>query len=294
MGSHPHPRAPAPVHSHWFVHHVRGTLVVGELHGWRAWVEMQYVVEGLALAGVVGLVVTRWGRGARTDPSAVETALGTTVLGEVDAPRTASALPALDVGTPDAAAFDDLGRSVREAFDRDSDSATVVVTGALPDEDNAWLGANIAVALARGGQEVLLVDGRLSGRGRDRRPMASGPETPGLYEVLQGVRLERATRPGPAERLTVLPAGGGSSVPTSRIVESRFASLTDQAGSRFETVVVLGPALSSGQEAAVMARSGWVLLGVPPSVSPRELAECGRRLREQRTRLVGAVLVGHR
>jgi Mrp family chromosome partitioning ATPase len=252
---------------------------------------MQYVVEALALAGLLGLGgVGLARRGARSDRAAVETVLETTVLGEVAEPLTLSALPALEVGTAAATAFDQLGRSVRDALGADEACHTVVVTGPLPHDDNAWLGANIAIALARRGQEVLLVDGRLSDR--DRRPMTPGPEAPGLYDVLQGVRLERAISPGPVDRLSVLPAGDAGAVPTTRIVESRFASLTDEAGGRFETVVVLGPALSTGRDSAVMARTGAVLLAVAPSVSPRELAACGQRLREQSVPLVGAVLVG--
>lgn len=253
--------------------------------------ETQYVVVGLALAAVLGLAAARLGRGrGRTDSAAVEAALGARVLGQVAEPLTPSALPALDEGTAAADAFDELGRSVRAALGDPTACQTVVVTGPVPHDDNAWLGANIAIALARDGHDVLLVDGRLADR--DRRPVTPGPETPGLYEVLQGVGLERAISPGPVGRLSVLPAGHAGSVPTARIVESRFASLSDQATGRFETVVVLGPALSSGGDAAVMARNGGVLLAVPPHMSPRQLADCSRRLREQRVPLVGAVLVG--
>ena len=244
----------------------------------------------LSLLATAAYAVRRRGRIA--DAETLAAALEGSVLATVAPPVSPADLPALEDGTAASADFDRLGRAVVEGLGRES-VHTVVVTGVRPHRDNGWLGANVAVALAREGEEVLLIDGRLGDR--DRGSLTGEPDSPGLYEVLQGVGLDRALTRGPVDRLSVLPAGDPGSLPTSRIVESRFGSLTDQAVHRFGVVVVLAPALSLGEAAAVMATDGAVLLAVPSgTASAREVSEQAERLRGRAVPVVGAVLVARR
>jgi Mrp family chromosome partitioning ATPase len=204
------------------------------------------------------------------------------------APREETSLPAIYEGTEAAAAF----RGLRHALEAAASSQPVrkiVVTGVRPDDANVWLGANLAIALAHSGSRVLLVDGRLGDR--HGRPMAAEPDTPGLYDVLQGVHLARAISPGPVERLAVLPAGNAGGAPVERIMERRFSTLTAEATDLFDIVVVLAPALSVGSDAVVMAVDGAVLLGVRSgSVSAAELREHSMHMRSTGLQLLGSVL----
>ena len=246
---------------------------------------------GLVLAAIAAVVRDRLHRRV-TRGVALGEALGAPVLATIAPPRDETSLPALYPGTDAANVFREL-RLALEAVATDDPVHKIVVTGAVPGDVNVWLGANLAIALAQVDRRVLLIDGRMGDQ--HGRPIEAAPDTPGLFDVLQGERLLQAVSQGPVERLAVLPAGDSGGAPTERIVESRFGTVTAEAVDRFDVVIVLAPALSEGQDAVVMAVDGSLLLAVPSGkVTVATLREHSRHLRSVGVRLIGSVLLDSR
>lgn len=226
------------------------------------------------------------------DADAIEEATVTPVLAQVAPPRDPTTLPALYPGTAAAAVF----RQLRIALEAEASTdpvSRIVVTGVTTSDVNVWLGANLAISLANVGRRVLMVDGRMGER--HGKPIAVGPDTAGLYDVLTGARLDSALSPGPVAQLTVLPSGSWGGEPTEALIETRFAEVMDQMTDRFDVVVVLAPPLDVCDDARVMARGGSMLLAVPEgSVSARQLRTHADRVRAVGVRLLGTVLVAGR
>ncbi|MGB0100247.1 MAG: hypothetical protein WBP61_08185, partial [Nocardioides sp.] len=226
------------------------------------------------------------------DPAEVAQLIEAPVLAHVAQPRDPTTLPALYPGTAAAGAFREL-RIALEAEASEDPVSVVVVSGLRSGDVNVWLGANLAVSLANVNRRVLLVDGRIGDR--EGRPIASAPQTSGLYDVLNGVPLEDGLSPGPVDNLTVLPAGEWGGEAGDTLVETGFAGVMAQAASLFDVVVVLAPPVDRGDDARVMAARGSLILAVPESgVSQRELRLHTTRLRSVGVRLLGVVLVGRR
>lgn len=113
-------------------------------------------------------------------------------------------------GGPDLRAISEAMRELRtniQYLDVDNPPQAMVVTSALPGEGKSTTAANLAIALAAGGQRVVLIDGDL------RRPMVSTvfglPGDVGLTDVLAGrASVKDVAHPvGPMRKLLVVPAG---------------------------------------------------------------------------------------
>lgn len=262
-----------------------------------------YSSPNLLLAGGVGLVlacvlasvgaVTRDRRRSTVDSArAAEEASTAPLLAHVSPPRDPTTLPALYPGTAAADVFRQL-RIALEAEASTNPVSKVVVAGATSGEVSVWLGANLAISLAKVGRRVALIDGRMGQR--QGQPLADEPDTPGLYEVLRGTPLDEALSPGPVDLLTVLPSGKWGGEPTDALIETDFARVMAEAEDRFDIVVVLAPPLDLCDDARVMAAGGSLLLAVPEGgVSVATLRVHSERVRSVGARLLGVVLVGRR
>lgn len=214
------------------------------------------------------------------------------VLAHLTQPRDPTTLPALYPGTSAAEVFRQLRIALEAEASRDPVSL-VVVAGLRSGEIPVWLGANLAVSLANVNRRVLLVDGRLGEQ--EGQPIAAGPDTAGLYDVLMGEDLESALSPGPVDDLTVLPAGQWGGVSSETLLETRFAAVMAEAASLFDVVVVLAPAVDQCDDARVMAGGGSLVLAVPENGVPqRELRRHVGRIRSVGARLLGVVLLDMR
>lgn len=224
------------------------------------------------------------------DAAGVESAAAAPLLAHVSSPQDPTSLPAMEPGTAAADVF----RTLRTAMDFEATKVpvrTVVVAGTTSGDVNVWLGANLAIALAESGREVLLVDGRMGER--FGKPVEDEPDTAGLYDVLMGASLESALSPGPTEHLTVLPSGTWGVEPTEALIEAQFAAAMTRAHQHFEVVVVLAPPLDICDDARVMAEHGSLVLAVPEGgISAATLRTHADRVRAAGARLLGVVLVG--
>ncbi len=257
------------------------------------------IMLGIGVGGLLALILATCGAVLRDrrintvdDAAGLEEAVAAPVLAHIAPPRDPTTLPALYPGTSAAGVFRQL-RIALEAEASNQPVTQVVVTGVTAGDVNVWLGANLAISLANVGRRVLLVDGRIGDR--HGRPIAAEPDTPGLYELLNGGDFESTLSPGPVELLTVLPSGNWGGAPTEKLIETRFLGAMAQAAERFDVVVVLAPPLDVCDDARVMAAGGSLLLAVPEGgATPVQLRAHAERIRAVGVRLLGTVLVGRR
>lgn len=111
--------------------------------------------------------------------------------------------------------------------------AVLVCTSASADEGKTDVAVNLAVAAARVGMRVVLVDADPRRRAGQQLPGVR-PAAPGLTDVLlDGRRLEQYLVEGPAAHVLILPAGVLPSDPVELFTAARlrpvFAALADQA-----------------------------------------------------------------
>ena len=135
----------------------------------------------------------------------------------------------------------------------------VVLAGPGPRAGTSLLAAHLAVALARRGARVLVVDADLR---HPRQHALFGVEAgAGLAGYLVTPAAEPAIVATGVAGVDLLPAGsadsGGSPVPLDT---DRFSELVARLGGRYDTVVVDTPPLSAGNEALTVCRLGAAVL----------------------------------
>jgi len=133
-----------------------------------------------------------------------------------------------------------------------SASPTVLVASAEADTGRSTTAANLAIALARDGARVILVDADM------RRPsqhlMFGVQRNPGLSNVLSGgVALEDALVPTKVEGLLLLTAGPTPDNPVRLLRSQQMGEIVAQAGSLGEFVVFDSPAGVTFADASLLA-----------------------------------------
>ncbi|MCD2193639.1 polysaccharide biosynthesis tyrosine autokinase [Actinomycetospora endophytica] len=181
-------------------------------------------------------------------------------------------------------------RTNLQYLDVDAPPRILAVASSAPAEGKTTLACDLAVALARGGSRVLLVEADL------RRPAVAErfglPRAVGLTDVLAG-RLDLAdaiqpTEPGAA----VLASGPLVPNPGELLASDRMARLVAEAGERFDHVVVdTAPLLTVSDTAAVAPLVDGVLLVCRWGRTSRaELSQSVEALHSVSARGLGVVL----
>ncbi len=204
----------------------------------------------------------------------------------------------------------------------DRDVSTIMVTSAVEQEGKSTTIANLAVALARSGQRVALVDLDLRRPSLDRFFALEGP---GLTQVALGrTRLDRALAPVPitdAERervaagsrlrrsrqtastgaktivrgtLEVLPAGPLPPDPGEFVATRALGGILEELRERFDVVLIdAPPLLQVGDALALSSRVDAVVVAARMNTVRRGmLSEVGRLLATTPTEKLGFVLTG--
>ena len=184
------------------------------------------------------------------------------------------------------------------------DVKTVLVAGDLPGRAKSGVALGLARALADYGAKTLLVSADMTDpRAHD---LLGASRSPGLWEVLEGLR--RGGADGPVEslleemivgtsydQLDLLPAGSSSELPSPLLAREVAAELFAEIG-RFDYrhVVLEGPALLDGIEAALLARHADALLVVCrlDRLSPANASEIGEALMRIDVPTAGLVALG--
>ncbi len=167
----------------------------------------------------------------------------------------------------------------------------IVVTSSVAGEGKSTIAGNLACAVARNKQKVLLLDGDL------RRPSLAhqlGMEAlPGLGELLEG----NGSQTSNIYRLEslgfwILPAGSTPRNPLEVMQPAKLASLLDQLGNAFDWIVIDSPPVLPLADTSIWMRLADAILLVtrPGTTAKRQLQRSLEAI--EQSKLLGAVLNG--
>lgn len=174
----------------------------------------------------------------------------------------------------------------------DTPMRTLLVTSPAASEGKTVTAANLAIALAQGGEQVLLVGADL------RRPrvhdLFGAPQSPGLTSVLLGEAAPETTAYAIEEvpGLHLMPPGPTPPNPAELLDSSRTHELFESLATRYDRVVVDSPPVLPVTDAQVLSRvAGAVLLVVAHGeTSKRGLARAIELLGQVNAPLAGTIL----
>ncbi|MGH2721256.1 MAG: polysaccharide biosynthesis tyrosine autokinase [Actinomycetota bacterium] len=168
---------------------------------------------------------------------------------------------------------------------------TVLVTSTLSEEGKSTTAANLAVALAEGGMNTVLVSADL------RRPTTHRffdlTDAGGIVAVLDGAATaEEALVPTNVPNLRVLTAGGRPPNPTEILSSSRFGELLESLASVADIVLIdAPPVLGLADASALASKVDGVLFVVDMSQVPRRsLSHAAEQVRKAGGRVLGTVM----
>ncbi len=200
--------------------------------------------------------------------------------------------------------LDEPGHAVSEAFrvlrtslqflSFERSIRTIMVTSADVGDGKTTTAINLAVVIARGGSDVVLVDGDL--RRSSVHERVGLPNDVGLTSVLVGgAGIADATRsmeglePGALE---VLPAGPNPPNPAELISSTGMRSLVNELASMSDTVIIDTPPMLAVSDSLAMAKhvDGALLVVRVRQTSGRALAAAVERIEQSDVRILGVVL----
>lgn len=143
-------------------------------------------------------------------------------------------------------------RTNLQFLDVDQSSSVFTITSSVPGEGKTTVAANVAVALARGGQSVILIDGDL------RRPRLAAlfdiNSSVGLTSALVGkAPLEKAISATRVPGLDVLPSGTRPPNPAELLQTQAMADLLTELSRIYDVVLIDAPPLLPVTDAALLA-----------------------------------------
>ena len=169
---------------------------------------------------------------------------------------------------------------------------TMVVTSAGPEEGKSTTLANLAVAMAQAGRQVILVDCDLR-RPRQHELFGVGNES-GLTTMVVD---ETAMKSPPLQEtgvdgLLLLPSGPQPPNPAELLASKRMAEAIELLSGQADIVLFDAPPVIAVTDAAVLAsRVDGVLLVIGAGVTKRDYVQQAKTLLEKvNARVVGAVL----
>lgn len=157
---------------------------------------------------------------------------------------------------------------------------TVLVTSAVPGEGKSFIAANLAVAAAKMGQRVLLVDADM--RAPCQHAIWQHINLHGLSDILVGqATFEDSLKPS-AENLDVVVAGTLPPNPIALLDSNRLSSLVGLMAADYDLVIFDTPALTFAPDALTLGKFvDGVLFVLRPSVVDSQSAERAKTLLSQ-------------
>lgn len=195
------------------------------------------------------------------------------------------------VGQPGKGAAGEPYRSLRTSLrfiEPDSPLQTLLVTSATPDDGKSTTAANLALAMALAGENVILVDGDLRRGGLSH--LLGLESAVGVTSVVIGqVAVEDALQTY-GRALRVLSTGRLPPNPSEILGSQVFNQLLSQLSSMADIVIIDAPPVLPVADAVALAvQADGVLMVVRHSVTQRAAAAEARR----RLAAVGAKIIGH-
>ena len=176
-------------------------------------------------------------------------------------------------------------------FDRSEERQVLTIVGAERGEGRSYLAANLAIVFSQLGERTLLVDADL--REPRQHYLFHLENQLGFSTLLAGrSREEGIVRIPDLAGLSVLPAGPTPPNPLELLNRLNFDEFMIQAKGAYDVVIVDTPALSSGEDAAVIAVRTGAALAVARSGSTRvaDFANLVQGLMDAGVAVVGSVL----
>ena len=173
---------------------------------------------------------------------------------------------------------------------------SIMVTSATPGDGKSFIAANLAISIARGIEEhVLLMDCDMR-RSSIHRNFGFDDNTLGLSEYLsQGLPLPSLLKKTIVEKLTILPGGQMPDNPAELLSSQRMKDLLDEAKTRYQDrfIIVDSPPPQLTAETTALAKYiDGILIVVRSGKTPKPLVES---LIEKlgREKILGVVLNGY-
>lgn len=195
------------------------------------------------------------------DPDKLENVTRRTVLGAVPQELASETLPSITYpGSGRSEAYRQVMTNIQFAGPQHSLKA-IVVTSATAGEGKTTTSVNLAVAFARTGQTVVIVDADL------RRPKVAAafslPASAGLTGVLGGLLpLSQAIVRVDDNRVAVLPAGPLPGNPSELLGSSAMQDVMDELSARFDVVIVDSPPVLPVADPLILAVKSTALIVV--------------------------------
>lgn len=213
-------------------------------------------LAGLALGAVVALIRESANPRLAT-PEGARAALGVPVLGSIPV-SSARSIETFgwsvhaDATGESAEAFRGVRTSLQYGLTELGNARRVVVTSPEQLDGKSTLASNVAIALAKSGKNVLLIDANL--RDPMQHRIFGVSDAVGLVDVLAGGELnERAIRRTTVERLHVMPAGAVPQNPSELLNSSALPDMLEQLGNKYDVVLIDTPAVGVVDDARIVA-----------------------------------------
>jgi protein-tyrosine kinase len=177
-------------------------------------------------------------------------------------------------------------------FDESGARTALAIVSAERGDGRSHLAANLAITFAQLGERTLLIDADL--RHSRQHKLFKIENQVGLSSLLAGRMQDQVVTFVPGiPGLAVLPAGPTPPNPTELLSRPVLDRVLEQSMSTFDVVLVDTPALSTGADAALLARlSGASLTLARINSTPlRAFSDLNQTIAEAGSRVVGSVLV---
>jgi len=182
--------------------------------------------------------------------------------------------------------------ALMEARTAEDGSRLFAVTSSVPSEGKSTVACNAAVALARAGSRVLLVDADLR-RGTQHRLFSVSNE-PGLSAYLQGGTdtVDSMISATDVDNLTLMPAGAPMQNPIPFLHAERFHALLRDLRGWYEYIILDLPPVCSAADALIVTPLADAVLLVAASAQTRkdDVTATKRMIRSVKSKLCGCVL----
>ncbi len=156
-------------------------------------------------------------------------------------------------------------------YDKADQRQILTVVGAEPGEGRSYLAANLAVVFSQLGERTLLIDANL--RTPRQHELFKLKNSTGLSTLLSGrARDEAIIRITDLTSLYVLSAGPVPPNPLELLSRSTFVEFLARMRAMFDMVIIDTPALSVGEDAALIAMRTGAALAVARSTQTRASA----------------------
>jgi protein-tyrosine kinase len=177
-------------------------------------------------------------------------------------------------------------------FDASARRTALAIVSADRGEGRSYLAANLAITFAQLGERTLLIDGDL--RQSRQQKLFKIENQVGLSSLLAGRMQDQVVTFVPGiPGLAVLPAGPTPPNPTELLSRPVFDRILEQSMATFDVVIIDTPALSTGSDAALLARLAGASLSLARvnSTGMRAFSDLNASIAQAGSRVVGSVLV---